>query len=134
MVYLVSAQEMREMDRMAMEELGIPPAVLMENAGAALAREILSRYPDRRRVAVVCGAGNNGGDGFVAARWLANQGCDVTVCFLGRQDRLSPESALHYRILRQMGERIRRLEPMADAAADWDAVRRRLMEADILVD
>ncbi|OJF17722.1 MAG: hypothetical protein A6D91_07680 [Bacillaceae bacterium G1] len=133
MVYLVSAQEMREMDRMAMEELGIPPAVLMENAGAALAREILSRYPDRRRVAVVCGAGNNGGDGFVAARWLANQGCDVTVCFLGRQDRLSPESALHYRILRQMGERVRWLE-CSQETGHWEAVRRQLAQTDLVVD
>jgi len=157
-VYLVSAQEMREMDRMAMEKLGIPPAVLMENAGAALAREILARYPDRRRVTVVCGAGNNGGDGFVAARWLANHGLDVTVCFLGREERLSPESALHYRILKQMGGQIRWLEPMAamageapgtvdgsdsaraetsgaaDAAAGWDAVRQQIARSDLVVD
>lgn len=131
-MYLVSAQEMRQMDRMTMEQLGVPPAVLMENAGAALAREVLARYPDRRRVTVLCGAGNNGGDGFVTARWLANQGADVTVCFLGAVDRLSPESALHYRILQQMGERVRWLEPTTEE--DWEAVRRQLAQTDLVVD
>jgi len=80
-----TGDEMRRLDERAIRELGIPGATLMENAGrgaadAILARLTSARRPARgRRVALVCGKGGNGGDGFVAARWLARQGvrCDV---------------------------------------------------------
>lgn len=73
------------MDRYAIEKLGIPPLVLMENAGAALAREIVKSLPRKSgaTVVVVCGVGHNGADGFVAARHLLNQNCRVIVFLIG---------------------------------------------------
>src|SRR5437667_188320 len=68
MVPVLTAAEMRDADRRTIEELGLPGAVLMENAGAAVARAIRDRFPDAKRPAVLCGKGNNGGDGFVAGR------------------------------------------------------------------
>ena len=68
---LYSAAEMR-----AAEE-GQDVAELMEQAGAAVAREVLLRFPDARRIAVVCGGGSNGGDGRIAARILREEGCDA---------------------------------------------------------
>jgi len=133
-VYLVSAQEMRQMDRLTMEELGIPPAVLMENAGAALAREIRRHYPDVRRVLVLAGAGNNGGDGFVAARWLANQGIHVTLCFLGREERLSAESALHLQVLQRMAEQVQSVRVVSESAIELASLRRHLDDAELVVD
>ncbi len=80
-----SRMQMREMDRITIEEIGIPGAVLMENAGAAVAEEALRmRGPDPLPVVVVAGPGNNGGDGFVVARRLHNRGIPAVVFFLGR--------------------------------------------------
>lgn len=69
----VTAAEMAEIDRRAREEYGIAQSVLMENAGRCVAEEILAEHNDLHdlRVAIFCGKGNNGGDGFVAARYLA---------------------------------------------------------------
>ncbi len=75
---LPDAPQMRATDRWAIEDLGIPGLDLMERAGAGLARVVAETVPDGR-VVVVCGPGNNGGDGFVAARLLHDDGRDVTV-------------------------------------------------------
>ena len=77
---LLSAQEMRELDRHAIEVLGVPSLTLMENAGRAIAEEILREGPIGTGVSIVCGRGNNGGDGLVAARHLHRRGVDVLVC------------------------------------------------------
>ena len=70
MIPVLTADEMRRADRHAIDEIGLPGPVLMENAGAAVARLVDERFPRARRVVVVCGRGNNGGDGFVVARRL----------------------------------------------------------------
>ena len=70
----------------------MPLAKLMENAGTAVARLCLRRYAAAERVLVLCGKGNNGGDGFVAARVLAEAGVDVAVLLLGREDEVKGEA------------------------------------------
>src|ERR1700691_1396820 len=67
---IVTAAEMREIDRITTERFGVPSLTLMENAGTAIAEFVISRYPSAERIGVICGKGNNGGDGFVAARRL----------------------------------------------------------------
>jgi NAD(P)H-hydrate epimerase len=79
---IVSVAEMREIDRVTSDRFGVASLSLMENAGAAVARFVLSDYPEARRIAVVCGKGNNGGDGFVAARKLVEAGRGVRVLLL----------------------------------------------------
>ena len=73
---VVTAELMQQLDRRAIEEAGIPGIVLMENAGRGIASEMLRSYPDilTGKVAIVAGRGNNGGDGFVIARYLFNRG------------------------------------------------------------
>lgn len=90
-MYLVNAQEMRELDRQTIEELGIPAIVLMEMAGRAVAQEVRNRLKGKGRITVLAGHGNNGGDGFVAARHLAETGFDVKVWLIGKKERLSAE-------------------------------------------
>jgi hydroxyethylthiazole kinase-like uncharacterized protein yjeF len=84
---ILTAAEMRAADAATTAEHGIPSMSLMENAGAAVARFVLQQLSeaarDRMRIVVLCGKGNNGGDGFVAARILAEAGCDVAVLLLG---------------------------------------------------
>jgi len=80
---ILTASEMREVDRLTTDQFGIPSTALMENAGSAVARFVLNEYPGHGRMTVLCGKGNNGGDGFVAARHLAEAGRAVTVVLLG---------------------------------------------------
>jgi len=80
---LYRAEQVRELDRTAIEEHGIPGAELMERAGRAAYRLLRQRWPDARVVTVVCGAGNNGGDGYVVARYAQTEGLDVRSCSSG---------------------------------------------------
>ena len=91
MLELLTAEEMGRADRLAIEG-GVPGATLMENAGRAVAEEVARRFPDKETVVVLCGPGNNGGDGFVAARCLTERGYKVRLGFDGDEARL-PEDA-----------------------------------------
>jgi hydroxyethylthiazole kinase-like uncharacterized protein yjeF len=79
---IVSTEEMRAIDRATSERFGVPSLTLMENAGADVAHFVGSNHPAAERIAVFCGKGNNGGDGFVAARRLHEQGKKVRVILL----------------------------------------------------
>jgi len=92
MLELLTAEEMGRADRLAIEG-GVPGLTLMENAGRAVAEEIVRRFPDRETVVVLCGPGNNGGDGFVAARLLKEQGYRVRLGFDGDEARLPEDAA-----------------------------------------
>jgi hydroxyethylthiazole kinase-like uncharacterized protein yjeF len=87
------AEDLRELDRRTIAEAGLPGAALMERAGAAAAAELRRRYPDARRVAVVCGPGNNGGDGFVVARHLRDDGLDSWIVLVAAADRVRGDAA-----------------------------------------
>jgi ADP-dependent NAD(P)H-hydrate dehydratase / NAD(P)H-hydrate epimerase len=93
---IVSAAEMREIDRTTSERFGVPSLTLMENAGAAVAEHVLERYGGPRRIVVFCGKGNNGGDGFVAARRLHQKGKTVHVILLADPAELKGDAAAMY--------------------------------------
>ncbi len=90
---IVSATEMREIDRATSERFGVPSLTLMENAGSAVARFVLSEYPQAERVGILCGKGNNGGDGFVVARKLVEAGRAVRVLLLSDPEELRGDAA-----------------------------------------
>ena len=103
---LVTAKEMQNLDRLAVEEYAIPGIVLMENASKAVADTAVEmlRNNGGNSVVVVCGKGNNGGDGFGAARWLANYGYAVTVWYLGADfDEVQGDAALELAMLQNAG-------------------------------
>jgi NAD(P)H-hydrate epimerase len=89
---ITTAEEMRKIDRATTERFGVPSLTLMENAGSAVARFILQRYPEANRVAVICGKGNNGGDGFVVARTLHRAGRVVEVLLLASRTELKGDA------------------------------------------
>src|SRR6476661_195608 len=100
----VTAAEMREMDRRASDEFAVPSLLLMENAGAAVARAaqaMLSRTS--ARVAIIAGGGNNGGDGVVAARHLHAAGHDVRVTLTGPEDRVQGDARANLEMARRAG-------------------------------
>ena len=90
---IVTADEMREIDRVTSERFGVPTPTLMENAGTAVAEFVLSKYPSAKRIGVICGKGNNGGDGFVVARKLHESGKEVGVTLLASRSELKGDAA-----------------------------------------
>jgi NAD(P)H-hydrate epimerase len=93
---IVSAEEMRAIDRATSERYGVPSLTLMENAGAAVAEYVLARHAAALRVVVFCGKGNNGGDGFVVARRLHERGKEVQVILLANPGDLRGDAAVMF--------------------------------------
>jgi NAD(P)H-hydrate epimerase len=128
---LVTAAEMRELDRRAIQDLGIPSLVLMENAGRGTYQILRREFPDLDgEVAVVAGRGNNGGDGFVVARYLANAGIPVAVFLLGPRDRVSGDARVNLEILGHLGIAVD--EVLTEA--DLNTALHRLAKAGLIVD
>lgn len=101
--FVLSRAQVREVDRRAIEEYGIPGIVLMENAGRNAAALIMEWSKPGDQIAIVCGPGNNGGDGFVIARHLSNAGREV-VCLLAFEfGKLQGDALINYQIVQRMG-------------------------------
>lgn len=95
----LSVQQLRQVDAIAVREFGILSLVLMENAGRGAADHIAQRTPAGSAIAILCGTGNNGGDGLVIARHLHYAGYRVSVWLLGDPQRLTEDAAANLRIL-----------------------------------
>lgn len=125
----LTREQVRQVDRLAIQELGIPGVVLMENAGCRAAEVVLDVLRDRcglepeaGRVVVLCGGGNNGGDGYVIARHLHNQGVAVTVFGVTDPARLTGDAAVNHSICEKMGLAVCRIdsdEQLHGAAQAW---------------
>lgn len=104
-MYILTADEMREMDRRTIESFGLPGRLLMENAGRGAVRSIFQSWPDvyTRSVAVIAGKGNNGGDGFVIARYLSHHGVDVSVYLLADRSRIKGDAAANLGLIETLG-------------------------------
>jgi NAD(P)H-hydrate epimerase len=92
-VHVLSAAEMQACDRLTTERFHIPSLDLMRAASASVAAFARQQFPHAHRVTVLCGRGNNGGDGMMAARLLASAGLDVTTLLLGARDKLTADAA-----------------------------------------
>jgi hydroxyethylthiazole kinase-like uncharacterized protein yjeF len=99
---VVTAEQMRSIDRKTIEGYGISGAVLMERAGLSVSRKIRELF-EKRKVVVLAGSGNNGGDGIVVARDLFNRGWNAKVIVLAKEGKLSPDCLAQYRIAKKMG-------------------------------
>jgi NAD(P)H-hydrate epimerase len=126
----LSRDQVRELDRRAIQEFGVPGIVLMENAGRGAAELLLSLNPELDRVLILCGPGNNGGDGFVMARHLENRGVDVDVWVVAPHPQpvtvnghpqLSPDAFANYRIWFKGGGSMRFIDTAEPKppAVDW---------------
>ena len=101
---LTTSEESRLLDQRAMTEYGLPEAVLMENAGASVVQLMKEKISwEDARVVIVCGSGNNGGDGFVTARYALSEGADVTVLVMGDASHMGENSLLYKNIAAKMG-------------------------------
>src|SRR6195256_55350 len=102
---VLNAAQMREADRRTIDDIGTPSLVLMENAGRQAVAAMEAMYGDllERQVAVLCGRGNNGGDGFVVARTLAQRGVDVSLFLIGRVADVRGDARVNLEMLGRLG-------------------------------
>jgi len=107
----LSVKEMQELDKIAIEEIGIPSLILMENAGRCVAEVAMDMLKglSNKKVAIFCGRGNNGGDGFVAARHLLNKGIDIEVFLIGKIKDLKDDPKINASILKNLGVEIKEI-------------------------
>ena len=131
---VMTRDQVRAVDAWAINTLGIPGVVLMENAGRGCAELIEDKLRDvaEPKVCIFCGTGNNGGDGYVVARQLGNSGFGVTVVVCGDRNKIKGDAKTNLDILERMGQSIESLNPAeGDTAA---GVEDFTAGADIIVD
>ncbi len=110
--FILTTDQIRTLDKRAIEEYAIPGILLMENAGRGAAETALTMLPDKDgRALILCGRGNNGGDGFVIARHLHNRGARVEIWLATNADKIDPASdaGVNVRIVQRMGLPIREI-------------------------
>jgi ADP-dependent NAD(P)H-hydrate dehydratase / NAD(P)H-hydrate epimerase len=131
----LTAAEMREVDRLTTERAGVPSLQLMENAGRAAAKAVWQRIATRSpegnvRVCVLCGKGNNGGDGFVVARYLRGQKLATRVVLFGKKEEVTGDAAANLKRWLEAGGEVEVL----NAEDDWGQVWAKVKESHVIVD
>lgn len=129
---VATAEQMQELDRKAIEAYRIPGIVLMENAGRGATEVISNTFPDlqKMKIAIVAGKGNNGGDGFVIARYLLNRRISVKVYLLADPKGLRGDAETNFQIFQRMkGEVI-----SVPSSKDYQKVKKELEKFDLLID
>ncbi|MDQ1239391.1 MAG: ADP-dependent NAD(P)H-hydrate dehydratase / NAD(P)H-hydrate epimerase [Thermodesulfobacteriota bacterium] len=131
--YLVTSDEMRALDAVAIHDYGIPGVVLMENAGRStfeILSASLSRTLKNLRVTVVAGPGNNGGDGYVVARYCLNHGAHVRTYLLAPREKIAGDALVNLTVLERMTDSIvvvPDVDSLSEFAAEWH-------NSDIIID
>ncbi len=128
----LTAAEMREVDRLTTERYGVPSLTLMENAGRQVADFLIEQIPApaSAKIAILCGKGNNGGDGLVAARYLHLRGFPPEVHLFGAPESVQGDAAANLKRWQEAGGNL----TLARTQAEWDAAKTHLAQADVVVD
>lgn len=127
---ILNAAQMRNIDHRATERFGVPSIVLMENAAIAVVDALFEHYPDCGRVAIFCGTGANGGDGFAVARHLENRGVVPVVVIVGERASIQGDALTNLTVCERLGIPIYDIH----AAGDIETVLAHASDADVLVD
>ena len=129
---VLTARQMRDADRRTIDEIGLPSIVLMENAGRQVMAALESLVEDlaTRRLAVLCGTGNNGGDGFVVARALVQRGLEPAVLLIGTAADVRGDARINLDVLGHLGVPV---VEVADASS-WELHASLVTSADVVID
>ncbi len=130
----MSRDEVRSIDHWAIEEIGLPGVVLMENAGRSCAELAMEKLGDRSasRVCIFCGTGNNGGDGYVIARHLHNAGYGVRVVICGDREKIRGDARINLDVLTALDATLDDLDP--GQAGAGERITSLARGADLVVD
>jgi NAD(P)H-hydrate epimerase len=129
---VLNTQQMRDADRQTIDDVGIPSIVLMENAGRQAVAAMEAAFDDlaSSKVGVLCGRGNNGGDGFVVARTLAQRGIEAVVYLLGSVSDVRGDARTNLEILGRVGVTVVEIS----TAQEWELHFTEISECDVIVD
>jgi len=129
---IVTAKQIREIDRLSSEQFGIPSILLMENAGMRVVEALEERFEDLEdlTIGILCGKGNNGGDGFVVARQLIQKGIYPFIFLLGSEEDVAGDARTNLDILKAIGYP----PTVIGDAEEWYEEKVELLDADILID
>ena len=129
---ILTAAQMREADRLTTERYGIPSLQLMENAGAAVAAFLREKFAGlaRKKIVILCGKGNNGGDGLVVARLLKESGCAPEVLLFSRTADVQGDAAANLKRWQDESGELR----VVPGTAEWESARKALEGADLVID
>jgi len=129
---VLTAEQMREADRLTTERFGVPSLELMENAGTRVVEALEAEFADlrARKVVVLCGRGNNGGDGFVVARLLNERGAHPSVFLFAAPEAVRGDAAVNLKRWQEAGGEVR----VVTESAQWQQARSTLAEAGLVVD
>jgi NAD(P)H-hydrate epimerase len=129
---ILTPEQLREVDRLSTEKYGIPSLILMENAGMRVAEVLENEFEDldQLTIAILCGKGNNGGDGFVVARQLIQKGCFPFVFLFASEEEVKGDARTNLQILKALGYP----PTVVLNEHDWNEEKLELMDADIVVD
>lgn len=130
----MTTEQCRQFDQRAINVIGIPGVVLMENAGCGCAQIIIDRLKQTggRKVCVFCGTGNNGGDGFVIARHLHNAGLLPSVFICGETAKIKADAEINYKIILKMNIPVGQINPAAETVEEQASVA--AGDCDLIVD
>jgi len=128
---VVTAEQMREMDRLTIQKYGVPSLALMERAGEAIAQAILKSFPRhaQKGVLIVAGKGNNGGDGLVVARLLKKKRIPCEVALLARKEELSTDAAHNLRAFLKLKGKVAEI-----SVSNLDLLGQRMSKNGLIVD
>ena len=129
-MYILTSEQMRESDTLAIHQYGIPSIVLMENATSGVADVILNHYASASRIIILAGRGNNGGDGLAAARHLFNRGLEIHVWLFSSQKSLKGDAAKNLQIVKRMGIPFKTIRSSRQLSESVDE----LVASDLVVD
>jgi len=126
----VTVRQIQKLDKLAIQKYGVPSLCLMENAGRAVTDEALRlvKKINRPKICIICGLGNNAGDGFVVARHLINTGIQVNIILIGDPKKLKLDALVNYKILKCLRvsmKWVRRITP---------AFKKNLLNTDLVID
>ncbi len=127
---VVTAQEMRQIDQQTIEQIGIPGAVLMEQAGSEVVRILREHFPECQRVGIVVGKGNNGGDGLVVARQLAHAGQPIQIFLVSPPESFAGDALTNLQIAQNLAL------PITPVLSDGElkGLKNQLASSDLIVD
>jgi len=127
---VTTAAQMQAIDNFTINKIGIPGVVLMENAGKAVADTVSNYFDEAFRIVILCGKGNNGGDGFVVARHLYNSGFDVRVYIIGEKKNIKGDAKINLDIFEKMSTRIKEITD----EKQLKNLKMNLLHSDLIID
>ncbi len=131
---IYTVDEIRELDKMTIEEFGVPSNSLMEVAGHKVYEEIIKKFGSKNSIFVLCGHGNNGGDGLVIARLFLIGGAKVSILLIENPDRCSPDFLKNFEILKKVAIRFPDLEIIDFNNFDREILKQRILKSDLIID